>query len=300
MKRTIIALSVLALLSGCAVTQKAGVEFKPQVAERKMQKEFDSISSPNGPRVTVAVYSFKDLTGQRKAVSTYASFSTAVTQGAEPVLISALQEVGRGTWFDVVERVNVDNLIKERTIITQMRNQYEGPRAQPLAPLQFAGIIIEGGIIGYDSSTESGGAAYRWLGIGPQTQYSKDVVTISLRAVSVSTGKVLSTVSVTKTVYSTADSFAMLKAFQNGTQLFEAETGLTINEPGTLAIKASIEAAVVELIKDGERKGVWAYRPQPPVVQAPTIAEPVKVATPEPKVEEPAPVVVEPKKEEPK
>ena len=97
MKRTIIALSVLALLSGCAVTQKAGVEFKPQVAERKMQKEFDSISSPNGPRVTVAVYSFKDLTGQRKAVSTYASFSTAVTQGAEPFLISALQEVGRGT-----------------------------------------------------------------------------------------------------------------------------------------------------------------------------------------------------------
>ena len=91
MKRTIIALSVLALLSGCAVTQKAGVEFKPQVAERKMQKEFDSIQPPAGPKVTVAVYSFKDMTGQRRADAKYASFSTAVTQGAEPFLISALR-----------------------------------------------------------------------------------------------------------------------------------------------------------------------------------------------------------------
>ena len=97
MKRTIIALSVLALLSGCAVTQKAGVEFKPQVAERKMQKEFDTISPPaNGKKVSVAVYSFSDKTGQRKAVSTYASFSMAVTQGAEPFLIAALQDVEIG------------------------------------------------------------------------------------------------------------------------------------------------------------------------------------------------------------
>jgi curli production assembly/transport component CsgG len=237
-----------------------GAEYKPEVAEKKMQKEFDAITPPTGSRVSVAVYSFKDLTGQRKAVSSYASFSTAVTQGAEPFLISALQDVGHGQWFDVVERVNVDNLIKERTIITQMRNQYEGKDAKPLAPLQFAGIIVEGGIVGYDSSTESGGAAYRWLGIGPQTQYSKDIVTVSLRAVSVNTGKVLATVTVTKTVYSTADSVAMLKAFQDGTQFFEAETGLTINEPITLAIKASVEAAVVELIKEGERKGVWEYK----------------------------------------
>jgi curli production assembly/transport component CsgG len=249
MKKTIIALAILSALTGCAITQKAGMEYKPEVAERKMQKEFDSIVPPAGPKVTVAVYSFKDMTGQRRADAKYASFSTAVTQGAEPFLISALQDVGHNQWFDVVERVNVDNLIKERTIITQMRTQYEGKEAKPLAPLQFAGIIVE-----------SGGAAYRWLGIGPQTQYSKDIVTIGLRAVSVNTGKVLATVTVTKTVYSTADSFAMLKAFQDGTQLFEGETGLTINEPGTLAIKASIEAAVVELIKEGERKGIWEFK----------------------------------------
>jgi curli production assembly/transport component CsgG len=141
-----------------------------------------------------------------------------------------------------------------------MREAYEGKEAKPLMPLQFAGLIMEGGIIGYDSGSESGGAAHRFLGIGSQTQYSKDTVTVSLRAVSVNTGKVLVAVTVTKIVYSTADSVAVLKFLNNGTEAFEAEAGLTINEPGTLAIKATIEAAVVELIKEGERRGVWDYK----------------------------------------
>jgi len=259
MKKLLI-IALLLLLNGCATIQKAGLEHAPELAKNKMEKEFDAIPAPAGPRVTVAVYSFKDMTGQRRNTPNIASFSTAVTQGAEPFLINALQEVGHGQWFDVVERVNVDNLIKERTIIKQMRDAYEGKEAKPLAPLQFAGIIMEGGIVGFDSSTESGGIAYKWLGIGPQTQYSKDIVTVSLRAVSVSTGKVLTTVTVTKTIYSTADSMAVLKFFKGGTQAFEFESGLTINEPETLAVKTTVEAAVVELIKEGQQKGIWDYR----------------------------------------
>ena len=287
MKKIILIFAIL-LLSGCATVQKVGYEHKPEVTPNKLQKEFDLIPPPATKRITVAVYSFKDLTGQRKATPNIASFSTAVTQGAEPVLIKALQDVGHGEWFDVVERVNVDNLVKERTIIKQMRDAYEGTNARPLMPLQFAGIIIEGGIIGYDSSTESGGAAYKWLGIGPQTQYSKDIVTVSLRAVSVNTGKVLATVTVNKTVYSTADSIAVLKFFKEGTQSFELETGLTINEPTSLAVKATVEAGVVELIKEGQRKGLWDYRKEAQqVVEEPqpasdtkTLAEEKPVATP--------------------
>ena len=254
----------LLLLSNCAVMQKGGMESKPEVTEMKMQKEFDTVPAPAQKKITVAVYSFQDKTGQRRNTPNIASFSTAVTQGAEPFLIKALQDVGKGLWFDVVERVNVDNLIKERTIIKQMRDMYEGSNAKSVPPMQFAGIIIEGGIIGYDSGMESGGAAYKWLGIGPQSQYSKDVVTVSLRAVSVSSGKVLATITVSKTIYSTADSVAMLKAFRGGTAFFEAETGLTINEPGTLAVKTTVEAAVVELINEGERKGIWNFKnPKP-------------------------------------
>lgn len=268
MKRTIIALSVLVMLSGCSTLQRAGkLDQAPVVTKSMMQREFDVIPAPaSGKPVSVAVYSFQDKTGQRRPTAGIASLSTAVTQGGETFLIQALQNVGRGQWFDVVERVGIDNLTKERTIIRQMREAYEGPTAKPLMPMQFAGMIIEGGIIGYDSSTKSGGVGARWLGIGASTQYSEDIVTVSLRAVSVQTGKVLLSVTVQKTILSSADSVTALKFFDAGTKAFEGEIGMTINEPGTYAVKSATEAAVVELIKEGQRKGVWSFKEKADVV----------------------------------
>jgi hypothetical protein len=78
--------------------------------------------------------------------------------------------------------------------------------------------------------------------------------------ISVNTGKVLASVNVQKTIYSTSDSLAVLKFIKDGTQAFELEAGLTINEPGTQAVKAAVEAAVVELIKEGQVKGVWDFK----------------------------------------
>jgi curli production assembly/transport component CsgG len=285
MKKTILALSIVTMLSGCAVIQTTGLnETDPTLTTQRVnvKKEFDSIPAPAaGKPVSVAVYSFQDKTGQRRPQANVASLSTAVTQGAETFLIKALSDVGQGRWFEVVERVGIDNLTKERLIIRQMREAYEGPSAKPLMPMQFAGIIIEGGIVGYDSSTTSGGAGMRIFGIGKQTQWSTDTVTVSLRAVSVNTGKVLSSVTVQKTILSTADSATALKFFDNATQAFEAEAGLTINEPGTYAVKAATEMAVVELIKEGQRKGVWDYKPEvkePPAmsfVPTPAVVTPV-------------------------
>jgi curli production assembly/transport component CsgG len=257
--RYLVILLMAAVVSGCATTRAVTGPDKPMVSKNLMQKEFDILPPPNGKKVSVAVYSFADKTGQRKPSANIAQLSTAVTQGADAFLIKALQDVGRGFWFDVVERVGLDSLTKERQLIRQMREAYEGDKAKPLSPMMFAGMILEGGIVGYDSSTKSGGSAYRMLGIGPQTQYSEDIVTISLRAVSVNTGKVLVSVTVQKTIYSAADSLAILKFVKDGTQAFEFESGLTINEPGTLAVKAAVEAAVVELIKEGEKKGVWEF-----------------------------------------
>lgn len=288
--KKLLLITIVTLLSGCAISQKTGqaldIEHMPKVAMNKMQKDFDTVPAPAGSKLSVAVYKFTDQTGQRKPTPGIASFSTAVTQGADVFLIKALQDVGNGRWFDVVERGNIDALTKERLIIKQMRDAYEGPKASPLMPMQFAGIIMEGGIIGYDTGLESGGTAYRFLGIGPQTQYSKDIVTVSLRAISVNTGKILAAVTVTKIIYSTADSVAILKSIDPGqgilkqvfdgttgstaatAGIFEFESGLTVNEASTLAVKTTVEAAVVEMIKEGERKGVWDYRKQPqPVIQ---------------------------------
>lgn len=264
MKKTIIALSILAMLSGCAIIQSTGLnESDPTVTSQRdgVKREFDTIPAPAaGKPVSVAVYSFLDKTGQRRPTPNIASLSTAVTQGAETFLIKALSDVGHGKWFEVVERVGIDNLTKERLIIRQMREAYEGKDAKPLMPMQFAGIIVEGGIVGYDASTTSGGAGMRILGIGKQTQWSSDTVTVSLRAISVNTGKVLASVTVQKTILSTGDSASALKFYDAGTKAFEAELGLTINEPGTYAVKAATEMAVVELIKEGQRKGVWDFK----------------------------------------
>lgn len=275
MKKTLIALSIVALLNGCAIIQSTGLnEVDPTVTTQRegIKKEFDAVPPPAaGKPVSVAVYSFADKTGQRRPQANVASLSTAVTQGAETFLIKALTDVGGGRWFEVVERVGIDNLTKERLIIRQMREAYEGANAKPLMPMQFAGIILEGGIVGYDASTTSGGAGMRIFGIGKQTQWSTDTVTVSLRAVSVNTGKVLASVTVQKTILSTGDSATALKFFDSGTQAFEAEAGLTINEPGTYAVKSATEMAVVELIKEGQRKGVWDYRQEP--VAATTIPQ---------------------------
>jgi curli production assembly/transport component CsgG len=269
--KKILVLVLLLGLTGCSTARLVYDTKKPTEVKTIMEKEFDTIPAPAaGKPVAVAVYSFADKTGQRKPSATMAQLSTAVTQGADSFLIKALQDVGKGRWFEVVERVGIDSLTKERQLIRQMREAYEGANAKPLAPMMYAGIILEGGIVGYDSSVKSGGFAARMLGVGPQTQYSEDVVTISLRAVSVNTGKVLVSVNMQKTIYSAADSLAMLKFFKDGTQAFELESGLTVNEPGTLAVKAAIEAAVVELIKEGEKKGIWSYAESPPkAVNAP-------------------------------
>jgi len=280
--KKILLVILICFLSGCALSQKAGqtvgVEHKPEVTKSNMADEMNSIPPPVKGKITVAVYQFTDKTGQRKAVPNVASFSTAVTQGADALLIRALQDVGNGRWFDVVERGNIDALTKERLIITQMRQAYEGKNAEKLMPLTFAGILIEGGVIGYDTGLESGGTGYNFLGIGPTTQYSKDVVTVSLRAISVNTGKVLSSITVTKVIYSTSDTIAIFKSvdpvagdiagqiFNNktGSQtitagIFQFESGIVVNEITTLALKSTIEAAVVELVKEGERKGVWDF-----------------------------------------
>jgi curli production assembly/transport component CsgG len=303
MKKIILTLAIVSILSGCAAIQSTGFsETDPTLTTQRsgVKKEFDSIPAPAaGKPVSVAVYSFADKTGQRRPQANVASLSTAVTQGAETFLIQALQNVGQGRWFDVVERVGIDNLTKERTIIRQMREAYEGPNAKPLMPMQFAGIIMEGGIVGYDTITTSGGAGMRIFGIGKQTQWSQDTVTVSLRAVSVNTGKVIAVVTVQKTILSTADSATALKFFDQGTQAFEAEVGLTINEPGTYAVKAATEMAVVELIKEGARKGIWEYKPDTPAVIHPPVSEkkdPVisSEIKKEVKVEEKKDIVVQP------
>ena len=105
MKRTLLALAITSLLTGCAITQQDGLlEEMPIVTANTLQKEFDIIPAPaSGKPLSVAVYSFRDMTGQRRPQANIASLSTAVTQGAESFLIKALQEVGGGEIEDMIK-----------------------------------------------------------------------------------------------------------------------------------------------------------------------------------------------------
>ncbi len=160
---------------------------------------------PAKERPVVAVYNFLDKTGQRKSVDNIASFSTAVTQGGVEMVIDALKTAGGGTWFRVVERNGIDALVRERQIIRSARQDYArstGEEVEDVQPLLFAGILIEGGVIGYDTNLMTGGRGARTLGIGYTKQYRQDAVTVSMRAVSVLTGEVLLNVQTRKTIFS--------------------------------------------------------------------------------------------------
>ena len=79
------------------------------------------------------------------------------------------KDTGNGTWFRVVERgLGLDNLVRERQIIRSTRDDVRkaGGEAPDLQPMLFAGILLEGGIVGYDSNIETGGNGARYLGIG--------------------------------------------------------------------------------------------------------------------------------------
>jgi curli production assembly/transport component CsgG len=217
----------------------------------------DKLPLLDGPPMTVAVYGFVDKTGQNKPSERLALFSKAVTQGAETFLIKALKD--SKNWFKVVERVGLDNLIKERQLIRNQREVYEGKDAKPLKPMTVAGIMIEGGIIGYDSNIRSGGSGARYLGIGASQQYRVDEVVISLRLVSVSSGEILLTNAVSKTIYSAAQNIGVMKFIASGTTSLEVELGSAANEPTTYAVRLAIEQAVYEMIIEGEKKGLWRF-----------------------------------------
>jgi curli production assembly/transport component CsgG len=124
----------------------------------------------------------------------------------------------------------------------------------------FAGVIVEGAIVGYDSNTLTGGAGARYLGIGPSTRYTEDVITVSMRAVSVKSGEVLTSTAVTKTVLSTSTNLGVFKFIEAGTENVELEIGNSQNEPVNHAVRLAIQAAVVEMIKEGAENGYWAFK----------------------------------------
>ncbi len=253
-------LLLLMFLYGCSAylnqpthTQKA------RFGEENEKFQYLNFINPETP-IVVGVYKFKDQTGQYKQVENGVSYSTAVTQGATTILVKALED---SKWFIPIERENISNLLNERQIIRSTRqeeNQKNGNNLnQDLPPLLFAGILLEGGIISYDSNIITGGSGIKYFGVGGSNQYREDRITIYLRAVSTSSGKILKTVYISKTILSQAVDVNLYK-YVKLKRILEVETGVSQNEPTQMAIKDAIDKAVESLIVEGVQDGLWKVK----------------------------------------
>jgi curli production assembly/transport component CsgG len=268
LRRFVLGAAILPMMVGACTTVNddfPGLIQQPAVSEVRTdtQSRLRSLPAPR-EKAAVAVYSFEDQTGQFKPSDGVQTLSRAVTQGSTSVLLKALQDAGDRSWFTVIERENLDNLLKERQIIREMRKQYLGEdelNEAALPPLLFAGIILEGGIIGYDTNTLTGGVGARFLGIGGKTDYREDKVTVYLRAVSVKSGEVITSVVASKKIASVGVAANAFR-YVSFKELLEVDTGITTNEPDLLALRQATEKAVELLIMEGAALGVWEFQDQ--------------------------------------
>ena len=218
------------------------------------------LPEPKEP-VVVAVYKFRDQTGQYKPSDIGANWSTAVTQGATSILLESLEESG---WFIPIEREGLSNLLNERKIIRSSRANYTAQdqnqdQNQLLPPLLFAGVLLEGGIISYETNVMTGGAGVRYFGAGGSAEYREDRVSIYLRAISTSNGRILKTVHTSKTILSQKMDAGIFR-YVSLKHLLEAEVGFTFNEPSGIAVQEAIDKAVHALIIEGMLDDLWEVK----------------------------------------
>lgn len=242
-------------LYGCSAyyNQPLGVERAIIGESTPATSVLKNLPKPKEP-VVIGIYKFRDQTGQYKASEVGSTFSTAVTQGATSILIKALED---SKWFVPIERENIGNLLQERNLIRSTRQEYSKSTNEPqITPLLYAGVLLEGGIISYDSNIITGGFGARYFGAGGSTKYRQDRITIYLRMISTSNGKILKSVYVSKTLFSQAidQSFFRYVKFK---RLLEVETGYTTNEPVQMAVTEAIEKAVESLILEGIKDKIW-------------------------------------------
>ena len=242
----VLKLKCLLILLVSTASCKSGAIAWPQkhaeVAELKVDALYHLPAPEQKPVIAIYGGAFADFTGQRKSNSEFALFSSAVTAAPETYLIRALKHAANGEFFRVVERVGIDNITKERQIIRSTRKDFK--KSDKLGPLLFAGLLMQGGVVDYETNLRTGGVGAR---------------TVTLRTVSVLTGEILIEVLVTKKILSVGTSGDVFRFIEAGTQLVELEAGATENESSAIALREAIETAVYNTILEGKEKGFWSF-----------------------------------------
>jgi curli production assembly/transport component CsgG len=235
-----------------AVNVNAGASLTPTT---RITRDLTKLPRPKF-KVPVAVYAFRDQTGQFKSQPD-SNLSNAVTQGSASIVVKALLDSG---WYLPIEREGFQNLLTERRVAKALETPADkGKPGSSYPSLMAANYLIEGGVVGYESNVRTGGDGASLLGVGGDVKYRMDQVTVNLRSVDVRTGQVINSVSVTKTIFSHSLNANVYKFVAYKT-LLQAEGGYSSNEPAQLAVKEAIESAVIHLTVQGIRDGAWALK----------------------------------------
>jgi curli biogenesis system outer membrane secretion channel CsgG len=115
-------LLVTSLLMGCSYfsfdTQTTGKKILPKHAMYATEKLSPLVDLPSPTqKINISIYDFPDLTGAYKPNDSFATYSKAVSQGADAIVIDALRSAGKGTWFNVMERKGINAINFERTLL---------------------------------------------------------------------------------------------------------------------------------------------------------------------------------------
>ena len=253
-------LTILGIMSSCGTMMNLPAEGDTSTLGEMTPytKQLKELPAPED-KIVIGVYKFKDQTGQYKMAENGSNWSTAIPQGTTSILLKALED---SKWFRPIERENIGNLLNERQIIRSTRKEYEVAKdgktiiSDQLPPLLYAGILLEGGIISYDTNVMTGGIGARYFGIGGGTQYRQDRVTVYLRVVSSMTGEIMKTVYTSKNILSTTVNGSFFRYIDTD-RILEAEMGFTQNEPVSLAVTQAIEKAVYTLILECVEDGTF-------------------------------------------
>lgn len=248
------AIILITLQSGCSgLVGKKPVSTLESTADltpvSAIYTDLTSLPPPKG-KILASVFGFRDQTGQYKK-SPASTFSTAVTQGASSMLIKALLD---SKWFIPVEREGLQDLLTERKIIRAANKQKNENGNLP--SLTASNVLLEGGVVAYETNVKTGGLGAKYFGIGASDLYRMDQVTVGIRAVDIRTGQILKSVFTTKTIFSYQLDAGVYR-FVKFKRLLEAEAGYTRNEPAQLCVMDAIEAAVIHLIVQGVEDNIW-------------------------------------------
>lgn len=210
-----------------------------------------NISAP----LSVGVGEIRDYTGKYSDIE-----GSAVTQGASPMLFSALFKLDGAVQVHERFDTRVAELelafMEKRRLGTGVPHNVEG-QVVPWLPYYGGSILksnyyIVGGITELNYNIQSGGAEVRIGQVGPKARTYTMSVAADLRLVNTDTLVVESAVSVSKQITGYEVGFDMFRFFGSGADstLIDISIGNKSQEPLQLGVRAVLEFGALKLLED--------------------------------------------------